>query len=280
MGDTFQSVTIKDGEEVTSNINPAGDSLPGKVVPLEKPYEATTDRIQISNSGEGDFYDSTRNMKVQGTMPSAGEGALSTVRTPWDMPVSDPSDITPKCSIEIEGKRMTIATAMQMGWLKKVNGEYQVAGSPSQDHAKAQEKSAQDNQNVRTIDFTDETGKANIKALNNAGSPQMTASIAHQLISGMVDGTDCSGLIVNYSQQIGADPDSVGKAFESMFNAQLDNALKYVNERYGINADEFADFVMNKASASVKKQVLISGFHNDLKGLEYVVKAFKGGHSL
>ena len=65
MGDTFQSVTIKDGEEVTSNINPAGDSLPGKVVPLEKPYEATTDRIQISNSGEGDFYDSTRNVDAE-----------------------------------------------------------------------------------------------------------------------------------------------------------------------------------------------------------------------
>ena len=178
------------------------------------------------------------------------------------------------------GKVLESASRILQESFKWTNGEYQVTGSPSQDQTAAKEQAQKATENVQIVDFTDATGKANIDALNNAGSAELTASFAHQLINGMVDGTDCSGLIDTYSRQIGADPASVGKAMEEMFNSQLDNALAYVNQRYGVDQDKFADFIMNKAPNHVKKQALISGFHNDLKGIEYIVKAFKGSHSL
>jgi hypothetical protein len=268
----FQSVTLSEGKDVSSNVNPAGDGSVGKVVPLN-PSQSAVDRIQYAD-GES-FHDTGRVNKVQGNVPSYGEGAMRTVRTTFDTPVNSPEQITPKCSIEIEGKRMTIATAMQCGWLTKVGGDYVVSGSPSQDAQKANDQKTEANQNVKTVDFSDDTSRANMDALNKAGSPQLTMSFAHTLIGNMIDGKECNGIVDTFSQQTGANPASIVEAFEEMFNVQLDRAGEYVNQRYGIKSDAFIEYISETAPSHIKKMAMIAGFHNDLKTLDQLVSAFK-----
>lgn len=92
----------------------------------------------------------------------------------FDMPVNDPSEVMPKCSIEINGKKMTVATAVQLGWLRKVGGEYKVTFNEAQQ--KTQEEAQEANRNVQTVDFTSEHGNAQIKAMAERSSQGMVNS--------------------------------------------------------------------------------------------------------
>jgi hypothetical protein len=265
----FQSITISGDKEVSSNVNGAGDGLSGKVVPLN-PSKTSVDRIQHSDSNS--FHDTAKHGSV--TLDGSGKEGLASARTPYDTPIANAGDINAKSSVVFEGRQMYVSTAVSLGYLKMEAGQY-VEVDLAEARAKAETEKALDQTNVQEIDFMDETGRDNIKALNDAGSPQLTQGFAHNLIGNMVDGKECNSIVDTFSQQIGADPSSVVEAMEDLFSTQLERAGEYVNSRYGVDADAFINWVSDTAPKHIKKMSMVAAFHNDLSTLDQLVKAFR-----
>jgi len=267
----FNSVTISENKEVSSKVNPAGDGMVGKVVPMN-PSESAVDRISFSEGTTS--HDTARVNSVE--LNNKGAEGLSSARTPYDTAITNVNDINPKSSIIFDGKQMLVSSAVQLGYLTFENGQY-VEIDRNAVKAQADSQKAQEQRNVRTIDFSDDTGKANLQAMAQKGNPQLVTSFAHTLIGNIVDGRECNSIVDTFSQQIGANPASVVDAFEGMFSTQLEKAGAYIEERYGVKADEFVDYISETAPAHIRKMAMIAGYHNDLKTLDQLVKHFKQG---
>lgn len=270
----FTSVTIS-GNDVQSSTNQgAGEGLPGKVVPIS-PSHTAVDRINFSDGNSS--HDTQRVSSV--TMDGKGLEGLKSARTPFDTPIADYRDIDPKASVVFEGRRMLVSTAVDLGYLTMEGGQYtevDIAAVKAQAATELANKQA----NVRTIDFNNDQGRDNLEALNAAGSPALTSALLHSVVGSMVDGADCNQKIDDFCSQTKADPVTLIKALNEMFNSQLEAVGKYVNERYGINSDNFVDYIAFNSPKQVRKQALLAGLHNDLGTIDQLVKAFKQGKKL
>ena len=267
------SVTIKDGVEYEGHGVPAGQGV-GKVVPIgSNSRESETMRVGFDPNHDIQV-DTSRTVRMSGNIPSAvGDGELATIRSEFDQPVHDSAEVTPKCSIEIAGKRMTIATALQLGWLKKIGGEYKVTYQEAME--KAQADNAKADQNVQTVDFTSEHGNAQIKAMAERSSQDSVNNLFLQVLGNMVDGTACDSVIATFSQSIGADPNSVAEVMTEVINDQFNSALEFAEKRYGIDADKMIEWLQETADKHTKRNLFNAMYFNDLKTLEYIVKKYK-----
>lgn len=272
------SVTVRNGVETVAKDMGAGEDRPpvGKYVPLPSGQDAHSTRITV-NRGEASKVQGDRHAHVK--IDSDGLNGLASARTEGDIPIHDLRNITSKSSVSFEGRRMLVSTAVQLGYLTQVGGQYVEANPNAISDAQKQAQDNPDTANTEVVDFTSDHGNSQLQALAQASSPSYVQSTMTAILGQMADGSDCSGLMADFAQITGADLASLTEVVEETFNTQLERACAFCERTEGINADKMIEYVMN-SSAGFKKTCLLAIYNNDVNFMKQLAKAYHSKRTL
>lgn len=87
---------------------------------------------------------------------------------------------------------------------------------------------------------------------------------------------DCNVLISDFSQAIGADPNSVVEVATEVINENFNNALDFIEKHHGVDPDKLIEYVSQNGSKQFKRQLLTAAYYNnDLSIIKDLVRAYK-----